>query len=204
MTTVGAAPLDEKEFEKALELDWIEKAKRGETGAFEELVRRYSPRVLNLAYRLMGNRESAWDLSQEAFLAAWQGIGGFRRESSFYHWLRTIIVHKAINLKKRANPHLEMGLLEIDSDGESRELEIPDFTEEPSAKLENLELKKQIKEALALLPEHYRVTFILREVEGMSYEEIAETLKVNLGTVRSRLFSARKLLRESLKGEDAG
>ncbi|MCL4514552.1 MAG: sigma-70 family RNA polymerase sigma factor [Firmicutes bacterium] len=132
--------MEEREFEDDLEPGWIERARCGDTAAFEELVRRYSPRMLSLAYRLMGNRESARDLSQEVFLAAWREIGGFRGESSFYYWLRTIAIHKALNMKKRMASDQETGLMEPGADGESREREIPDLTGEPLARLENLEL----------------------------------------------------------------
>ena len=164
----------------------------GNEMAFGVLVERYQTRLLNFIYRTIGDRERAEDLVQEAFVRIARHLGRFDTSRKFSTWAYTIASNLAKNeLRNRArNP---VGYFQgiTDQQDEERPLEFEDETARPDDHLERRELQALIAASVATLPEHHREVFVLRELEGRSYEEIAEITKSNLGTVKSRLNRAR-------------
>ncbi|MFN4179421.1 MAG: RNA polymerase sigma factor [Armatimonadota bacterium] len=163
------------------ESELVARCKSGETEAFACLVERYRNRIVNLAWQLLGNRDDAEDAAQETFLIAFEHLSDFRGESQFSTWLYRI----AINICKMRLRQRKM----VEPLSESYEpTEEVDWREIESRIL----LKWQVDEVLGRLPEPLRLVLILREMHELSYEEIAQTLSIPVGTVRSRLFEARK------------
>ncbi len=164
----------------------------GHEMAFGVLVERYQTRLLNFIYRTIGDRERAEDLVQEAFVRIARHLGRFDTSRKFSTWAYTIASNLAKNeLRNRSrNP---VGYFQgiTDHQDEERPLEFEDETARPDDHLDRRELQALIAESVATLPEHHREVFVLRELEGRSYEEIAEITKANLGTVKSRLNRAR-------------
>lgn len=190
------------------ERELIAMAKAGADKAFEELVRRTSPRILSLCARILGSREHAWDVAQEAYLAAWKAMSGFRGEATFYTWVRRIALNACLaDLRRRQRIvtiplHSHPG--EDSEDGSALAVEehlAALDTSDPAEALGRLEVRHAVEDAIRGLPEHYRIAFWLREVEGMSYRDIALALGLSEGTVKSRLYTAKRLLRERLEEE---
>jgi len=166
----------------------------GETDAFEELVLAYQKNVYNLALRMTGNEEDAFDVSQDAFLRAYNALSGFRGDSKFSVWLYRLTSNISIDYLRRRTRSRAESLTVLDEDDEPTELDIPDERFSPEALTEKRELRRAVREGLVLLPEDYRKILTLREIGGLSYEEIAQALDLEVGTVKSRLFRARKKL----------
>lgn len=177
----------------------VEEARRGSKDAYAELVRRYSGSLLSTAWRMLRSEDAAWDVVQDAFLSGWKSVRGFRGESGFYSWMRAIVINAALGRMRRdAKAKLEP----IDEQYEHGEDICSSNTSDgPEEMMERAETMGEIRRAVARLPDIYRVVFILRESEMMSYSEIAKTLGLNEGTVKSRLNMARSMLRESLRRE---
>ena len=167
-------------------------ARGGEYEAFEELVRRYRNDVVALAHHFVGNREEAWDLSQEVFLKVFKSLRQFRGDASFKTWLLRITANRCKDhFKKRR-------LKTVHLDEPHGLSEAPSPRMGPRAQLEDRELGDAIRVAMDGLPEKQRTAFILRELEGLSYSEMAKVMACSLGTVMSRLHHARKKLQNSL------
>ena len=172
---------------------------------FDHLVERYHKQAYNIAYRLTGNHADAEDLTQEAFLRAFRFFGHYRRDLPFENWLFRIMSNLFVD-ELRRRPKARIQSLDTpvaggDLSGESNAyLEIADSRDNPERVVLHEELDEQIQKALATLPPDFRMTVILADIEGMSYEEISETMGCSLGTVRSRLHRGRKMLRNRLAG----
>ncbi|MEZ8217043.1 RNA polymerase sigma-70 factor, ECF subfamily [Candidatus Fervidibacteria bacterium JGI MDM2 SSWTFF-3-K9] len=170
---------------------------------FEEVVERYYDKVLNLAFRLMGDREEAHDLTQEVFIHAFQAYDRFRGEAEVFTWLYRITVNLAKNRYKqlqREREHRWEILEEMDEEEEETEpFEWEDTKLSPETLLEQKELAEAIQKAIDELPEDQRVTLVLRDIEGLSYQEIARIQGCSVEAVKSRLFRARSALRKKLK-----
>jgi RNA polymerase sigma-70 factor (ECF subfamily) len=170
---------------------------------FEEVVERYYDKVLNLAFRLMGDREEAHDLTQEVFIHAFQAYDRFRGEAEVFTWLYRITVNLAKNRYKqlqREREHRWEILEETDEEEEETEpFEWEDTKLSPETLLEQKELAEAIQRAIDELPEDQRVTLVLRDIEGLSYQEIARIQGCSVEAVKSRLFRARSALRKKLK-----
>jgi len=171
---------------------------------FEEVVERYYDKVLNLAFRLMGDREEAHDLTQEVFIHAFQAYDRFRGEAEVFTWLYRITVNLAKNRYKqlqREREHRWEILEEMDEEGEeeTEPFEWEDTKLSPETLLEQKELAEAIQKAIDELPEDQRVTLVLRDIEGLSYQEIARIQGCSVEAVKSRLFRARSALRKKLK-----
>jgi RNA polymerase sigma-70 factor (ECF subfamily) len=172
---------------------------------FDRLVQRYHKQAYNIAYRLTGNNADAEDLVQEAFLRAFRFFGHYRRDLPFENWLYRIMSNLFVD-ELRRRPKAKIYSLDNpvtggDLSGDNNAyLEIPDSRENPERVVLHEELDEQIQKALATLPPDFRMTVILADIEGMSYEEISETMRCSLGTVRSRLHRGRKMLRGKLAG----
>lgn len=173
--------------------DRVARAQTGDYYAFEELVRHYRNDVYGLAYHFVRNREEAWDISQEVFVKAHRSLTHFRGDSSFKTWLLRITANQCKDyLKKRR--------LETVSYNDALEAEqAPSSIQDPSHSAEAKEVGEAIQIALNGLPFKHRTAFVLREFEGLSYEEMAKAMGCNLGTVMSRLHHARKKLQVTLQ-----
>ena len=165
----------------------------GEDRAFTELVERYQTRLLNFIYRTIGDRDRAEDLVQEVFIRVHRHLHRFDRSKKFSTWVYTIASNLAKNeLRNRSrNPLVLFQTMRGANDDEERPLQFEDTTARPDDLFQRRHLRELVEETVAKLPEHHRQVFVLRELEGKSYEEIAEITSCNLGTVKSRLNRAR-------------
>jgi RNA polymerase sigma-70 factor (ECF subfamily) len=169
------------------------RTKAGDRSAFEILVSRYQDRAYNVAYQILRHHEDALDVAQEAFARAFVSIARFRGKAGFYTWLYRILVNLAIDqvrARGRDNPvHLDEP-----RKGMSANQAVPD----PVVSLETRELREQIVSAVASLPVEQRSALTLREIDGLSYQEIARIMNCSMGTVMSRLYAARRKLQQIL------
>ncbi|MBI4521255.1 MAG: sigma-70 family RNA polymerase sigma factor [Gemmatimonadetes bacterium] len=165
----------------------------GDRRAFGELVNRYHGRLLNFVYRTIGDRERAEDLVQETFVRVYRHLHRFDQSKKFSTWIYTIASNLAKNeLRNRSrNPLVLFQTIKKNWEADHRPLEWEDNTYRPDDLFRKRHLKEMVEKAVAQLPEHHRIVFVLRELEGKTYEEIAEITKCNLGTVKSRLNRAR-------------
>ncbi len=165
----------------------------GEKRAFNELVERYQGRLLNFVYRTTGDRERAEDLVQETFIRVYRHLHRFDQSKKFSTWAYTIASNLAKNeLRNRSrNPLVLFQAIKKNWDADQRPLEWEDNTYRPDDLYRKRHLRQMVESAVAELPEHHRAVFVLREMEGKTYEEIAEITGCNLGTVKSRLNRAR-------------
>ena len=169
----------------------IAKAKGGDERAFEELVTRYERLVYAVCLKLLGNEPDAQDAAQETFIKLYRYLPSFRGESKFSVWLYRLANNACIDmLRKKSVPTVS---LSADED-ESGVPEIPDGRFSPENELEKKQLRQAVARALEKLPEPYRQAIVMREVAGQSYEEIAQSLAIDIGTVKSRIFRARRRL----------
>ena len=170
----------------------------GEERAYGELVDRYQTRLLNFIFRTIGDRERAEDLVQEVFIRVYRHLHRFDRSKKFSTWIYTIASNLAKNeLRNRSrNPLVLFQTLRGTSTEEDRPLQFEDSSMRPDDMYRKRHLKSLVDRATAELPEHHRQVFVLRELEGKSYEEIAEITHCNLGTVKSRLNRARNSFAE--------
>ena len=165
----------------------------GESRAFDELVNRYQNRLLNFVYRTTGDRERAEDLVQEVFVRVYRHIHRFDRSRKFSTWIYTIASNLAKNeLRNRSrNPLVLFQTIRRNWEDDDRPLQFEDPGTRPDDLYRKRHLREAVEEAVEKLPPHHRNVFVLRELEGKSYEEIAEITSCNLGTVKSRLNRAR-------------
>jgi len=173
---------------------------------FDELFERYRSMVFNLAYQILGDREEALDVAQEVFLAIYRKMDTFRGESSLKTWIYRIAARRAANrfrwwnrLRRRGTVSLEEHL----SKNPERELawDLTSKTQSPEDVLLMQEEREEVKRMLNELPPQQRVAVIMRDIEGLSYEEIAESLNVSLGTIKSRIARGREILKHHLNGK---
>ena len=165
----------------------------GDQRAFGELVRRYDNRLVNFVYRTVGDRERAQDLVQETFVRVYRHLERFDQTKKFSTWIYTIASNLAKNeLRNRSrNPLVLFQAIKQNWDADHRPLEWEDTQYKPDDLYRKRFLREKVEEAVAQLPEHHRIVFVLRELEGKTYEEISDITGVNLGTVKSRLNRAR-------------
>jgi len=177
----------------------IERCKRGDLGAFNDLVRRYEKQVYNFAYRLTNNYDDANDVAQEAFLRAFNAIGSFRGDASFSTWLFRITTNVFLDDRKKARAHPQTSLdeyMELDESSVARQVE--DTSPGPQALTEEAERTQILGDAITSLPDYQRAMVVLYHTQQKSYEEIAEMMDLPIGTVKSRLNRARLALKEKL------
>jgi len=172
--------------------DFVARLRAGDPEAFEQLVTTYQHRVFGVAYRMLGNGSEAEEISQETFLRAHRALADFRDEAKLSTWLYAIASRLCLtrlgSRERLMARHGESGLLHLPHDAEG-----------PDAALEQSELEAALRRAIAELPDERRIVVVLRDIEGLSYEEIAETLDIELGTVRSRLHRARMDLKDKME-----
>jgi RNA polymerase sigma-70 factor (ECF subfamily) len=169
----------------------VKRVQRGDKGAFDLLVLKYQHKIVNLVMRYVRDPELALDITQEAFIKAYRALPRFRGDSAFYTWMYRIAVNTAKNhlaAQRRRPMNVELDLQDPDQYDLHAKLK---ETDTPEAVTLSNELKETVERAIAALPEDLRTAIILRELEGMSYEEIAQTMECPVGTVRSRIFRAR-------------
>jgi len=184
-----------KENEKIL----IDRCKQGEISAFEELITGYEKRVFNIVYRIIGNYDEAQDISQEIFLKVFKSIKSFKEKSSFYTWLYSIAVNECRDLIRKKKKVVIYSIdVPIETNNDEITREIIDDCESIEDKIERKELRGCIEAALKTVSYDHQVMIILRDVQGMSYEEIGQILKCPPGTVKSRINRARNALKEIL------
>ena len=169
------------------ELALITQAQIGDRQAFDELVRRHRQGVINVVYRMCGDTHLAEDAAQDAFIRAWQHLPGYQPRSPFRNWLYRIATNVALDVLRADKPTVDVDELPLPSSGEG-----------PEAAVEKSERAESVHRAVLSLPPASRTVLVLREYEGLSYQEIADTLDIPIGTVMSRLSYARKLMLESL------
>ena len=182
--------------EEKREQQLVSAARQGDMAAFESLVHLYEKRVFALTLRMCGNREDAAEAAQEAFLAAWQGLAFFRGDSSFSTWLYRLASNACVDLLRRESRHRTAAGPSLDD--EELNLEVPDAMPSPQDEAERRELREEIERGLAALSPEHREVLVLRELHQLSYDEIAETLDLDVGTVKSRISRGRKQLRNFL------
>jgi RNA polymerase sigma-70 factor, ECF subfamily len=186
------------------EVRLVSRAKQGDTGAFDQLVLRYQKRFFNLAYRMLSQADDALEVTQDAFYQMYRNLGRFEEKARFSTWGTRIVINLCLNLrkkKKRRNVAGQMSLDDTGPDEDQRPLSevLPDEGESPEERLHRTELSQAIEEGLAMLNDIHREIVVLRDIQGQSYQEIAEALELNEGTVKSRLARARIALKDHIK-----
>ena len=177
----------------------VRRVQRGDRAAFDVLVRKYQHKIVKLVTRYVHDGAEALDVSQEAFIKAYRAIHGFRGDSAFYTWLYRIAINTAKNhLVAEGRRPLEHGMDLQDPEQYDLQARLRD-DDTPERLLLTDEIQRTVEAAIAELPEDLRTAIVLRELEGMSYEQIAETMGCPVGTVRSRIFRAREAIDARLK-----
>ena len=176
------------------EMQTINRVLNGDTDAFEELVVANQKNVYNLALKITGNEEDACDISQEAFLRAYTQLGSFRGHSRFSVWMYRLTYNLSIDFLRKKKRENVVSLSYSDENDDAIILDIPDIRELPEEVLVRRESRETISESIDELASDHRQILIMREITGMSYEDMAEALGISEGTVKSRLSRARKNL----------
>jgi RNA polymerase sigma-70 factor (ECF subfamily) len=177
----------------------VERVQAGDQAAFNLLVLKYQHRVLKLVGRFVSDPSEAQDVAQEAFLKAYRALGSFRGESAFYTWLYRIAINTAKNalVAQRRRP-VDFDLDAQDPEAFERQAKLKE-SDTPEGVLLTEEIRQVVEKAMEQLPEDLRTAIVLRELDGLSYEEIAEAMDCPVGTVRSRIFRAREAIDKKLK-----
>lgn len=176
-----------------IEKTLIEKCKNNDINAFEKLIFDYQKKVFNICYRYLENYDDASELAQEVFIKIYKGISGFKEQSLLSTWIYKITVTTCIDeIRKRKKYNT------VSIDDTERIIEIVDYDDSPCENIEKQEVKKEILNAINRLNEEHKTVIILRDIQGLSYEEIAQSLDVPLGTIKSRIKRARENIKQYL------
>ncbi len=182
------------------DLSLVERARQGDKRAFERLVEKYHRRLLRLLARMVRNQEDIEDIAQETFIKAYRALPSFRGDAAFYTWLYRIGVNTAKNHLASRGKHLPTVSEQMfDEDGEQDERFAVEDINTPESELLSKQVAYAVNEAIEALPEELRTAITLREMEGLSYEEIATAMNCPIGTVRSRIFRAREAIAAKLR-----
>lgn len=177
----------------------LEKAKAGDTAAFEELIDSYLKKIFNLAYRIIGDYDDAADLAQDALIRIFRSISGFKEQSSFSTWVYRITTNVCLDeIRKRKNKKVLSLDEEIHMEDGDLKRQIMSDDPQPDEVAETEELRSIINNAISSLPEDQRIVISLRDIQGLSYEEISEVLDCPVGTVKSRINRSRQALKNVL------
>jgi RNA polymerase sigma-70 factor (ECF subfamily) len=182
----------------------IRAAREGDEAAFRELVERYKGKAFGVAVGIVGDADDALDVVQDSFIKAYYKLKEFRFGSNFYTWFYRLLVNQAIDRWRRKSRSAEVSLDESWLSEEVLPPESFSFPADPAELLANRELGNALQRAIAALPEHHRAVIVLREVEGMAYDDIAAAVGCSVGTVMSRLHYARAKLQKALAGHRKG
>ena len=181
-----------------IEQELVRLAQEGNQYAFDQLVEKYQSKVMQIVSRYADDQSEVMDITQETFIRAYLGLNNFRADSAFYTWLYRVAINTAKNYllyKKRKTPTLD---LDWESIEQNMGLSLLRDIESPESMLAEEELEQVLEEALKELPQELQETFLMRELDQYSYEEIAAALQIPVGTVRSRIFRARELINSYL------
>jgi len=172
---------------------------QGQRAAFDEIVRRYTRKMVNLAYQITGDRDQAEDIAQETFLRAYKSAARYTEMAKFSTWLYTIAINLCRNelRRRRFKPYSLEEMAEREDEGKLR-VDIVDERSKPDADLERKEISLFVQRAIAMVPTKFRVPLVLRDIQDLSYEEIGAMLKLPEGTVKSRINRARLKVKEIL------
>jgi RNA polymerase sigma-70 factor (ECF subfamily) len=192
--------MTENEYASADDRALVRAAQKGDMAAFEELVARYRDKMYARAFSMMRNETEALDLSQEAWVKAWQRLGQFQGESGFGTWLTRIVINLCLDQIRRQKRQRAESIEEMDEASGGVERHMPVVTPNPTAGLERAELRERIDWALGQLSHEHRTVLVLHEFEEMEYKEIAKTMSCSIGTVMSRLFYARRKMAALMAG----
>ena len=177
--------------------DLVARAAAGDGVCFDQLVERYHRQIANFVFRMVGNYETALDLTQEVFIKVYSSLGRYNPEFKFSTWIYKIASNTAIDYLRKQSVAVSP-LYMVSGDDEEFELPIPSKGPNPERALERTERSAQIEEAISKLPPRYRELIVLRHVSELSYDEIAEVTALPLGTVKNRIFRAREAMRKHL------
>ena len=172
----------------------VRKAQKGDTLAFEELVARHRDKIYARAYSMMRNEDEALDLSQEAWIKAWQRLTQFQGESSFATWMTRIVINLCLDQLRRHKRLRAESIEEMNEESGGVERQMEPVTFNPTERLERGELRARIDQAMAQLSHEHRTVLVLHEFEEMEYKQIAKVMGCSIGTIMSRLFYARRRL----------
>ncbi len=176
------------------EVQIVQRVLQGDVNAFEKLVLEYEKSVYAITQRMTGNAEDAADMTQETFIKAYNSLSSFRGDSKFSVWLYRIATNVCLDFLRSRSRKPTVSLSVEDDDGEEVELDIADESQSPERLLERGLTRDAVRRGLNALSPEYRQILLLREIQGLSYEEIADVLTLEVGTVKSRIFRARKRL----------
>ena len=178
----------------------VRASRRGDREAFRELVERYQRKVVSVALGMVHNRDNALEIAQETFVKAFENLGNFKGESSFYTWLYRIVVNRAIDFQRRERRHPTVALEDHNVSGDGYEDTLKEERlGDPYQQAQAREIGDRVTEAINELTPDHKAVILLREVEGLSYDEISRVMQCSKGTVMSRLHYARKKLQKKLK-----
>jgi RNA polymerase sigma-70 factor, ECF subfamily len=181
------------------ESELVTELQAGSDAAFDWLVTYYHAGVYNLVYGILSDSADAADVTQEVFLRAFRGIRGFRQGSSLKTWLYRISVRQALNHRRWCwRHHRQQVSIDAEEEGRNPALDLKDSEASPLEQCETHEMQATVRRALSQIPDAFRGAVILRDLEGLSYEEVAEVLEVSVGTVKSRILRGRRLLKDIL------
>jgi len=172
----------------------VQKVIKGDVNAFETLVLAYEKNVYNIALRMTGNSEDASDMTQEAFIKAYNSLQSFRGDSKFSVWLYRIATNVCLDFLRSKSRRPTVSLSVEDNEGDEVQLDVADESQSPELLLDRQMTRESVRRGLETLSPEYRQILLLREIQGLSYEEISQVLGLEAGTVKSRIFRARKKL----------
>jgi RNA polymerase sigma-70 factor, ECF subfamily len=178
----------------------VQQAQGGDMGSFEELVNRHREKTYARAFSLVRNEDEALDLSQEAWVKAWQRLNQFQGESSFVTWITRIVINLCLDHLRKQKRQKTESIEAMDSEAGGVERHLPVVVPNPTFQLEREELRQRINKALDQLSNEHRTVLVLHEYEDLEYKEIAKAMNCSIGTVMSRLFYARKRMASLLAG----
>lgn len=197
--------MTEADISEKTDVELVHELQNGVDIAYDVLISRYASKLFQVSYGLLGNKEDSEEVVQDAFVRAYKAIGQFRGDSSFETWISRIVINLSRNKykwNKRRGSDVNISMTgkppSMDNADDMQELSIPDDKLEPNKMLESIELENRIMTGIKQMPEKLRETMILRHVEDLSYEAIAELLKCKIGTVKSRLARGREVLKSIL------
>ncbi len=176
----------------------VTKAQEGDSKSLEQLIKRYEDKIYNLAYRILGDENEAYDVLQETSMSVFQHLNEFKKKSNFSTWIYRIAINAALMKKRRHKPQL-VSTDSSDNISQFMDIEkiknIRDWSSDPVLNMENKELRKVLDESLQKIPEKYRSAVVLKDLEDRSLEEVAKILNISVPAVKSRLHRARMILR---------
>ena len=185
--------------ERSIDQALVERVQNGDKAAFDILVQKYQSKIIQLAYRYVHDQDEAMDVAQEAFIKAYRALGRFRGDSAFYTWIYRIAINTAKNYLVASNRRPPRSDIDaVDAEQYDSASGLKEYAT-PERMLLKDEIKETIAGAIENLPDDLRTAITLRELEGMSYEEIAQAMECPIGTVRSRIFRARDAIDGKLK-----